>query len=87
MRIIKILYYETLLKEVFLILKQIILNVDGMTCSHCEAAVKNSVSSLNGVSNVFVDLKNKTVTVDFDTSLITINDISSAIIDIGYDVI
>lgn len=33
------------------------LNVEGMSCSHCENAVKKSVGALNGVKNVSVDLK------------------------------
>ncbi|MGM0395959.1 MAG: heavy-metal-associated domain-containing protein [Bacillota bacterium] len=30
--------------------------VEGMTCGHCEMAVKKSLSSLEGVQDVMVDL-------------------------------
>jgi len=42
-------------------MQNLILNVEGMSCSHCENRVKNAVSSLNGVNSVNVDLANKKV--------------------------
>lgn len=62
------------------------LNVEGMSCSHCENAVKKSVGSLNGVNSVAVDLKEKKVTVDFDPEKVTVNTIKDTIEDQGYDV-
>ncbi|HEY5555984.1 cation transporter [Acetobacterium sp.] len=41
--------------------KKIILNVEGMSCAHCEKAVKNAVGELDGVESVTVDLPRKTV--------------------------
>lgn len=63
------------------------LNVEGMSCSHCENAVKKSVGALDGVDNVTVDLKGKQVTVDFDSSKVTVEAIKEAIEDQGYDVV
>ena len=40
-----------------------ILLVPGMTCGHCEAAVKTEVGKVAGVSAVSVDLETKLVTV------------------------
>jgi copper chaperone len=37
------------------------LNVEGMSCSHCENTVKKSVGDLNGVDSVNVDLEGKKV--------------------------
>lgn len=62
------------------------LNVEGMSCSHCENAVKKSVGSLNGVSSVVVDLKGNRVTVDFDPEKVTVTTIKDTIEDQGYDV-
>ncbi|HAP74712.1 MAG TPA: cation-transporting ATPase [Acidimicrobiaceae bacterium] len=42
------------------------LTVPGMTCGHCEAAVKGEVSKVAGVSDVAVDLATKLVTVTGD---------------------
>ena len=38
-------------------------NVPGMTCGHCEKAVKTEVGAVKGVANVAVDLGTKLVTV------------------------
>ena len=40
-----------------------ILLVPGMTCGHCEAAVKKEVGKVAGVTDVSVDLETKLVTV------------------------
>ncbi len=63
-----------------------ILNVEGMSCSHCENAVKKSVGGLDGVSSVSVDLKGKKVTVEFNPEKVTVNAIKDTIEDQGYDV-
>jgi copper chaperone CopZ len=41
----------------------ITLTVPGMTCGHCEAAVKGELTKLANVSSVEVDLDTKLVTV------------------------
>ncbi len=38
--------------------------VPGMTCGHCESAVKSEISQLPGVSSVTVDLGTKAVVVE-----------------------
>ena len=49
---------------------QTTLKVEGMTCSHCENAIKKAVSTINGVMEVMVDLVGKTVTVTHEESVI-----------------
>lgn len=44
----------------------LILSVPGMTCGHCEAAVKDEVGAVAGVTGVAVDLDTKDVTVTGD---------------------
>ena len=39
------------------------LSVPGMTCGHCEAAVKQEVGAIDGVTAVDVDLDSKDVVV------------------------
>lgn len=41
----------------------ITLSVPGMTCGHCEAAIKQEVGALDGVAEVSVDLDTKDVVV------------------------
>ena len=64
-----------------------VLKVEGMSCSHCENAVKKAAGSLDGVNSVTVDLKGKTVTVEYDSSKVSLEKIKSEIEDQGYDVI
>lgn len=63
-----------------------ILTVDGMSCSHCENAVKKAVGTLNGVDSVTVDLKSKKVSVEYDCERVDLKTIKDTIEDQGYDV-
>ena len=67
-------------------MESIKLNVEGMSCMHCVAAVKRAVGSLDGVSNVDVSLENKTASVDFDPGKTNVDAIKKAIEGQGYDV-
>ena len=67
-------------------MKQIILNVEGMSCMHCVVSVKGAVSELPAVESVDVDLTSGTVTVHVDTTVTSVAAIKEAIEDIGYDV-
>ncbi|MGI6160619.1 MAG: copper chaperone CopZ [Christensenellales bacterium] len=68
-------------------MQAILLNVEGMTCSHCENAVKKAVGELDGVLKVDVSLADKTVSVEFDPAKVTSKDIENAIEDQGYEVV
>ncbi len=61
-------------------------NVEGMSCSHCENAVKNAVGALNGVENVIVDLSAKKVIVEYDAEKVSVDIIKGTIEDQGYTV-
>jgi copper chaperone len=62
------------------------LNVEGMTCSHCENAVRKAVSAIDGVTGVTVDLAGKVVTVTHSEN-VTADIIKNEIEEQGYDVI
>lgn len=62
----------------------ITLSVPGMTCGHCEAAVKQEVGGLDGVIGVDVDLDTKDVTVSGDA--LDRDAIVAAIDEAGFDV-
>ncbi|HEY8363332.1 MAG TPA: copper ion binding protein [Tissierellaceae bacterium] len=59
--------------------------VEGMSCSHCEMAVKKAVGALAGVKSVEVDLKTKKVEVEGEN--LNDNLIKEAIEEAGYDVV
>jgi copper chaperone len=66
---------------------ELVLNVNGMSCSHCEHAVKTAVGALDGVESVAVDLKGKKVTTQYDSAKVHPDQIRNAIEDQGYDVV
>ena len=56
--------------------------VPGMSCSHCEAAVRDELAGVAGVDAVEVDLDTKRVTVVGDASDA---DVRAAIVEAGYE--
>lgn len=67
-------------------MKQITLEVQGMSCGHCVNSIEGSVGTLGGVKSVKVDLKANNVEVDFDSSVISLEEIKNEIEEQGYDV-
>ena len=59
-------------------------NVSGMTCAACQANVTRCVSKLPGVSEVNVSLLANNMTVSYDETEVTENDIVQAVSKIGY---
>jgi len=45
------------------------LNIEGMTCAHCQKAVKEALEGVGGVHNVEVDLERGKALVDADTNV------------------
>lgn len=64
----------------------ITLQVQGMTCGHCKAAVTNALQALDGVSRVEVHLQEGTVDVEYDETKVSIEKLKEAIEEQGYDV-
>jgi len=60
------------------------IKVKGMKCEHCTMTVKEAVSSLNGVEDVQVSLKDKRVHVRFDLDILPVETIVRAIENSGY---
>jgi copper chaperone len=63
-----------------------IIKVEGMTCNHCAANVTRVLMNLEGVSQVEVNLEEKTVSVDYNSSLVSLVDIKNKINKLGYRV-
>lgn len=64
----------------------IILNVSGMSCGHCKAAVEKAVGALPGVSKVEANVEESKVEISCNPQEVSIDDIKQAIEDAGYDV-
>ncbi|MFC0523829.1 copper ion binding protein [Pontibacillus salicampi] len=66
---------------------EITLSVHGMTCDHCEKAVKGAIEELNGIQGVEVSVNTNKVTVIYDDVYVSKQQIESAIEEQGYDVV
>lgn len=60
--------------------------IDGMTCGHCVNAVQTELATIDGVSEVVVDLEAGTATVTSDAPL---DDavVEAAVVEAGYSVV
>jgi copper chaperone len=62
--------------------KEITINIDGMSCQHCVMRVKRSLESLAGITGLVVEVGSARVT--FDESKIQQEDIEKAVVKAGY---
>ena len=63
------------------------LNVEGMSCSHCEKRVKAALDAIRGVISVSVNLDEGKVAVDYDTTGVSEEQIKETIIEAGYEIV
>lgn len=63
------------------------LKITGMTCTTCVRTIEKSVSNLDGIIDVKLNLGNETGTVEYDSKKLNLVDIEKAIKDAGYGVI
>lgn len=68
------------------IMKEVTLQVRGMSCGHCVNSVKGSVGELNGVQQVNVDLQGGQVMVTYDEASVSLEQIKETIEEQGYEV-
>ena len=62
------------------------LEVEGMSCGHCKAAVEEELGKLSGVESSNADVDKGTVAVRYDESRVSVGDLRGAIEDAGYAV-
>ena len=63
-----------------------VVTIEGMMCEHCKNKVETSLSSINNVSKVKVNLKDKTATI-YSTASINNEDIKKIIKELDYQII
>ncbi|BCU82283.1 copper chaperone CopZ [Polycladomyces abyssicola] len=68
-------------------MQTITLRVEGMSCNHCKQAVEGALKKLTGVERAEVNLAEKKVTVWYDETGATVEQMKEAIEDQGYDVV
>jgi copper chaperone len=57
-----------------------------ISCEHCQRAIEGSISKLEGVKTVKVDIPAKTVYLEYDPQRVTLAKIEEALDDLGYTV-
>ncbi|MEC0275799.1 MULTISPECIES: copper chaperone CopZ [Peribacillus] len=67
-------------------MKNITLNVQGMSCGHCINSIEGSVGQLEGINQVNVKLNDAQVEVTFNESQVSLDKIKETIEDQGYEV-
>jgi copper chaperone len=60
------------------------LNVRGMSCGHCEAAVEGELNKLSGVAYSNADFERGTVEVRYDEGRVTTENLVAAVEEAGY---
>lgn len=66
-------------------MKNITLQVEGMSCQHCVNSIEGALKEIGAKGKV--DLKNNLVDVSFDENQISIELIKGTIVDQGYEVV
>ncbi len=61
--------------------------INGMTCSACQTIVEKVLNKVPGVKSASVNLAIETATVEFDPSIVGIEDLASAVKNAGYEAI
>jgi copper chaperone len=65
---------------------QVVLNVPDISCSHCEATVKQALAPLPGVRAVRVDIPTKRVTVQYDEGQVDVERFKAVLEEEDYPV-
>ncbi|WP_182201304.1 copper chaperone CopZ [Paraliobacillus salinarum] len=68
-------------------MKELTLEVRGMSCGHCKTSVEGALNELKGVTEATVNLEAGTVDVTFDENQVTKAQLTDAIEEQGYDVV
>lgn len=67
--------------------KKITIPVVGMACSSCSAHVEKKLNSLEGVKMASVSLSSRSALVEYEPSVITLQQMKEAVNDIGFDLV
>lgn len=67
--------------------KEVTLKVEGMNCKHCQKAVEDALSKLEGVKDVQIDLEQGTARVKYNPIEVGLQEFKEAIEDVGYEVL
>jgi len=63
-----------------------VLNVPDISCEHCQRAITGALTPVEGVQSVAVDISAKTVTVQYDPSVVTVDRFKDVLAEEEYPV-
>ena len=63
------------------------LKIQGMTCNHCVMRVAKALKGLPGVQDAQVDLQTSEAAVTYDEAKVSVDKLSTAVVDAGYKVV
>jgi copper chaperone len=66
---------------------QTTLKIEGMTCQHCSTRVRQSLSNVQGVQSVDIDLAKGYANVEYDESQVNQTALDKAVEMVGYKVV
>lgn len=66
--------------------KQVTLPITGMTCANCVSTVERNIKKVNGVQSAMVNLSSERATVEFDASLVALDDLIGRVERAGYGI-
>ena len=66
--------------------KEIVLFDVSMTCENCQKKIEKNIAFEKGVTDMKVDLANKTVQIEYKSSQTTVEKLQAAIVKLGYEV-
>ena len=65
-------------------MRKVKFDIQGMTCSSCQAHVERAVKKLSGTKKVEVNLLSNNMKVEYDEKELNNEDIIKAVVDAGY---
>lgn len=65
--------------------ESVVISVEGMVCQSCVSNIQTNIAKLNGVESLLVSLANKNATVSYDKMVITVEELCTAIEDLGFE--
>lgn len=67
-------------------MKNVTLNITGMTCAACSQRIEKTVNKLNGINKAAVNLATEKLSVEYDETLVNIDIIKESIFKIGFGI-
>jgi len=65
--------------------ENVIIKISGMSCQHCVQHIENALQQSRGVNKVRVDLTEEKAYIEYDPSIINVDNLLQVIKDTGYE--